>query len=136
MPSPTVHGKCLCGAVRIVANVDSHSVGACHCSMCRKWGGGPLLVVHCSTPPQFEGLAPSVHDSSEWAQRGFCGRCGTHLYYRLKDKNSYAIPVGLLDGGEDWEFKLQIFIEQKPAWYCFVNQTTELTGEQAFEQLG
>ncbi|MFJ4153744.1 GFA family protein [Pseudomonas sp. NPDC089752] len=130
------HGSCLCGETHLHVTLDNNHVSACHCSMCRKWTGGPLLVVDCSQPPRFEGRAASVYDSSEWAQRGFCGRCGTHLYYRLKDKNSYAIPVGLLDGDEGWEFKLQIFIEQKPAWYCFANQTTELTGEQAFEQLG
>ena len=130
------HGSCLCGDTRMQVTVDNTRISACHCSMCRKWTGGPLLVVHCSQPPVVEGRAPSVYDSSDWAQRGFCGRCGTHLYYRLKANDFYAVPVGLLDGDEAWDFDLQIFVEQKPAWYCFANQTTELTGEQAFEQLG
>ncbi|WDY59526.1 GFA family protein [Pseudomonas sp. PSKL.D1] len=136
MPTHALSGKCLCGAISIVAEVDSLAVSACHCSMCRKWGGGPLLVVHCSKPLQTEGIPPSVHESSEWAQRGFCGVCGTHLYYCLKANDFYAVPVGLLDSGEPWNFDLQIFVEQKPAWYCFANQTQELTGEQAFEELG
>ncbi|MBV4543450.1 GFA family protein [Pseudomonas vlassakiae] len=129
-------GSCLCGETRLRATVDNTHISACHCSMCRKWTGGPLLVVDCSQAPFFEGRAPAVYDSSEWAQRGFCSRCGTHLYYRLKHKDHYAVPVGLLDGDEAWDFDLQIFVEQKPAWYCFANQTKELTGEQAFEQLG
>ncbi|MFB4393959.1 MULTISPECIES: GFA family protein [unclassified Pseudomonas] len=129
-------GTCLCGAITLRIAVDDNQVSACHCGMCRKWTGGPLLCVHSDHAPTFEGRAPSVYDSSEWAQRGFCGQCGTHLYYRLTDKTSYAIPAGLFDGDNAWDFTLQIFIEQKPAWYCFANQTTDLTGEQAFEQLG
>ena len=27
-------------------------VGACLCSMCRKWGGGPLLAADCGTDPR------------------------------------------------------------------------------------
>lgn len=63
MSAHTLRGHCLCGAVRIVTDVDSRTVSACHCSLSRRWGGGPLLVMHCSTSPQFEGLAPSAHDS-------------------------------------------------------------------------
>ncbi|WP_060483547.1 GFA family protein [Pseudomonas sp. NBRC 111119] len=129
-------GSCLCGATRLKVSFDHADVSACHCSMCRKWTGGPLLVVHCNQPPAFEGLTPGVYDSSDWAQRGFCSQCGTHLFYRLRANDSYAVPVGLLDGELNWQFSLQIFIEQKPGWYCFANQTTSLTGQQAFEQLG
>lgn len=91
-------------------------------------------MVHCSQPPRFSGRQPSVHDSSAWAQRGFCGQCGTHLYYRLKAQDAYAVSVGVLEGDEAWQFDEQIFIEQKPAWYCFANQTRELTGAQVFDQ--
>jgi len=44
------------------------------------------------------------------------------------------VPVGLLDGDQEWDFDLQIFVEQKPAWYCFANHTKELTGQEVFEQ--
>ncbi|EKT4540419.1 GFA family protein [Pseudomonas putida] len=128
------HGTCLCGDTRLTVTVDNTHISACHCSMCRKWTGGPLLVVHCSKPPLIEGRAPSVYDSSDWAQRAFCGRCGTHLYYRLKANDFHAVPVGLLDGDQAWDFDLQIFVEQKPAWYCFANQTKELSGQEVFEQ--
>ena len=33
-------GGCLCGAVEIEAKTLVAFVGACHCSMCRKWSGG------------------------------------------------------------------------------------------------
>lgn len=128
------HGSCLCGATRITLEVDSPSVNACHCAMCRKWGGGPLLVVHSTRHVTCSGREPSVYDSSEWAQRGFCSQCGTHLFYRLKAGGFDAVPVGVLDGDGDWVFDLQIFVDQKPAFYCFSNQTEQLTGEQVMAQ--
>jgi len=44
------------------------------------------------------------------------------------------VPVGLLDGYDDWQFDSQIFVESRPAYYCFANQTRELTGEQVFAE--
>ena len=48
-------GKCLCGAVHISATAMSKHVGACHCGMCRKWTGGPLLAVDCGSDVAFTG---------------------------------------------------------------------------------
>lgn len=37
-------GSCLCNAVTFTANAIDHGIGACHCGICRKWGGGPLIT--------------------------------------------------------------------------------------------
>lgn len=34
-------GTCLCGAVSIIAPEQTRA-SVCHCSMCRRWAGGPL----------------------------------------------------------------------------------------------
>ncbi|TBU88305.1 GFA family protein [Phytopseudomonas dryadis] len=131
------HGRCLCGAVGISISTAQLTVSACHCATCRKWGGGPLMVVESETPPRISGEQQvRVHASSDWAERGFCGQCGSHLFYRLKAGGFHAIPVGLLDGDEAWRFELQVFIDAKPAYYCFANQTRNLTGEELFAQHG
>ncbi|MEQ9448085.1 MAG: GFA family protein, partial [Rhodospirillaceae bacterium] len=70
--------------------------GACHCGTCRKWGGGPLLAVDCGEHVTIDGEENvSIYQSSDWAERGFCGKCGTHLFYRLTQQPFYVIPVGL-----------------------------------------
>lgn len=127
------YGTCLCGSVSItVANINN-SVGACHCTMCQKWAGGPLMVVECGKDVKFTGEEYiSVYDSSEWAERAFCNRCGTHLYYRLKKSNQYNMPVGLFNTDIEFIFDHQIFIDSKPSFYCFSNKTKELTGEEVF----
>lgn len=128
-------GQCLCGSVRVKAIPKSLHFGACHCSLCRKWGGGPLLAVECEDRVSFEGEENiAIYASSEWAERGFCSTCGTHLFYRLKEQAFYAIPVGLLDDTQPWEFTEQIFIDNKPPHYSFANQTGNLTEAEVFAQ--
>jgi hypothetical protein len=129
-------GRCLCGAVRLSIKAHGNAVGACHCSMCRKWTGGPLLAVECEDVA-FDGADDiSVYDSSEWAERGFCRQCGSHLFYRLKKEKLHAIPVGLIDGDGPWVLEQQIFIDEKPSFYSFANETKNLTGAEVFAQFG
>lgn len=128
-------GKCLCGAVKVIAKTMSTHVGACHCSMCRKWTGGPLLAVDCKSDVEFEGKENvSVYNSSEWAERAFCSKCGTHLYYRLKEQDLYIMLAGLFDTDARLHFDHQIFIEEKPEYYSFANETKNMTGEEVIAQ--
>lgn len=129
-------GTCLCGNVSLSAKPKSRHVGACHCAMCRKWGGGPLLVVDCEALTIEGDEHVGVYSSSDWAERGFCKACGTHLFYRLKEGGLYAVPVGVFDGDNDWELVQQVFIDSKPDYYSFAEQTRNLTGEELFAQFG
>lgn len=62
-------GSCLCGAVRLTAKSATHKVGACHCGMCRTWGGGPYLSVNSGTDVGIEGEEHvRVFSSSQWAE--------------------------------------------------------------------
>jgi hypothetical protein len=130
-----VKGSCLCGAVGVMAESVDSNVGVCHCSMCRKWGGGPLLAVDCATEVAFTGDEHiSLFASSMWAQRGFCNKCGTHLFYQLTEKGQYIMPVGLFDIDEQLQMDHQIFIDEKPQYYCFANETKNMTGAEVFAE--
>ena len=126
-------GKCLCGFVEIRSESISTDVGACHCNMCRKWSAGPFLAVECQGEVQISGEDNvSTFNSSEWAERGFCSKCGTHLFYRLKANNLYVIPAGLFDEEPQFNFDHQVFIDEKPQYYTFSNETKNMTGEELF----
>ena len=130
-------GQCLCGAVRFTVSSMSKSVGACHCTMCRKWGGGPFFDVDCGTDVVFDGEENiSLFDSSAWAERGFCRQCGTHLFYTLKENKQYMMPAGVFDNDSDLVFDHQVFIDEKPAYYSFANKTKDMTGVEIFAQYG
>lgn len=126
-------GRCLCGQVTLNLTLDNLAAGACHCSICRKWGGGPLLAVECGTEVHFSGDEHiQVYPSSDWAERGFCRHCGTHLFYRLIQGGFYALPLGLIDGPLDWHLDHQVFIDEKPSFYSFAETTHNLTGAEVF----
>lgn len=129
-------GVCLCGSVTIeMSNVSDFE--ACHCGMCRRWGGGPFLAVHCDSNISISGNEHiKIFESSDWAERGFCSNCGTHLYYHLKPTDEYEIPIGLFQAEDGFKFKQQIFIDKKPSYYQFSNQTEDLTEQQVFEKFG
>jgi hypothetical protein len=126
-------GACLCGSVRVITPAATHKVGACHCSICRKWGGGPFMSVNSGSDVSFEGEeSVRVYNSSAWAERGFCGQCGTHLFYRLKKSGLHFVPAGLFDETGDFVLNHQVFVDERPAFYCFANETKNMTGSQVF----
>ncbi len=91
------------------------------------------MAVDCGTEVAFEGEENiAVFDSSQWADRGFCRKCGSHLFYRLKANRQYFVPAGLLDEIEAPVFDHEMFIEEKPTFYAFANRTEKLTGAELF----
>lgn len=92
-------------------------------------GGGPLFSVEAKGMPEFQGEENiTVYHSSEWAERAFCRECDSHLLYRLtEDMLYYNMPVGLFEELTDLEFKTQIYIDKKPCYYNFANQTKNMT---------
>ena len=126
-------GQCLCGAVQVEAKALETSVGACHCTTCRRWGGGPFFAVSAGTDLTFEGEENIVRfSSSDWAERGFCGKCGTHLFYHLKDGSAYIMAAGLFGDVEGYVFDHQVFVDERPGYYAFANETRDMTGEELF----
>ena len=127
-------GSCLCGAVSITLVQAAATVGACHCSVCRRWGGGPYLSVEGHETPIISGEEHiKIYSSSGWAERGFCSQCGSHLFYRLKSAPFYAVSAGLFPASADWPLKLEVFIDEKPATYSFAEPTRKMTGEEVFK---
>ena len=131
----TVTGGCLCGAVRFSlsgAHRPTH-FGVCHCDMCRRWAGGPLLAVHVTVPITFEGEAHiATYRSSEWAERGFCGICGANLFYRFVKDGTHVLSLGIFDDQSAFTMENQIFIDEKPPGYTFANDVPVMTGAEVF----
>ena len=128
-------GQCLCGKVELHTSYRSVHVGACHCTTCRKWGGAPYMEVNCGTDVTFVGEEfVKVFDSSEWAERGFCSSCGSHLFYRLKGSQEHMVSVGLFDDSESFVFDNQVFIDEKPGFYSFAEETKNMTGAELFDK--
>jgi len=127
-------GHCLCGAVTLTFP-DARMVGVCHCNMCRRWSGGPLLALAIEGALTVDGQEhATIYASSDWAERCFCSKCGSHLYYHVKGLNHYSVPAGLIQEDKQFELSRQIFIDEKPDYYALANETPKLTGAEIFAQ--
>ena len=118
-------GRCACGAVTFNAEAP-RDYGACHCGMCRRWTGGAFLAANCGTSVAAEGPV-NVWESSDWAERASCARCGSPLWFRMKTNGEHYVSVGAFDDQEGWEMTTQIFIDRKPGHFAFVNETSTMT---------
>lgn len=74
----------------------------------------------------------TVYSSSDWAERGFCKHCGTHLFYRLKETGHTYPPLGLFADTEGMTFHAQSFIDKKHPGYSFCEATENLTAEEFY----
>ncbi|AUG98415.1 GFA family protein [Prodigiosinella confusarubida] len=131
----TSKGSCLCGAVTItIPEQYTHEVSVCHCGVCRKWGSGPLMAIECPDGVTIEGEENiTSYRSSDWAERAFCSKCGTHLFYKLFEPETYEFSAGLFPDGEK-QMISQIYIDNKPDYYDFVQQTPMLTEQDVIDQ--
>jgi hypothetical protein len=49
------------------------------------------------------------------------------LFYQLKESGAYNMSVGIFSDLENIEMDMQYFSDQRPSYYCFSNETKEMT---------
>lgn len=132
----------MCGAVSFSARRIDPDFGACHCGMCQRWAGSALLAVSVDAEEvSWEG---SEHvgriQSSDWAERAWCNRCGSGLWYRItaegSHKGQYHIPVGLFDDQQGLTLTREIFVDHRSAAFAFSGDHQEMTEAQVFALYG
>ncbi|MEO1240616.1 MAG: GFA family protein [Pseudomonadota bacterium] len=118
-------GKCLCGAIEFTLDAgDLKDPGACHCGQCRRWAGhfwasvnaplDALKVTHGEN-------AIKWYRASDYARRGFCGACGSSLFWHAdkldEHKDRIAVALGALDAPTDLKMCEHIFVADKGDYY-------------------
>jgi hypothetical protein len=96
-------GRCLCGAVRYEVRGPLRDVLVCHCVECRRWSGH--LGAFSATRAEDLALEDersalrwvSSPESDRGAKRGFCGECGSSLFWRAAGSDRINVAAGTLD---------------------------------------
>ena len=102
--------------------------------MCQRWSGGSFFATNVKRL-KFESEEFLVRfQSSEWAERGFCTKCGSNLYYRLTNSGDYEICIGTFDEVDDFVMTSEIFVDRKPPGYAFAGDHPRLTEAQTLEK--
>lgn len=117
-------GRCLCGAVRYEVRGDLRDVLICHCEECRRWHGH----FSASTAARREDLVLVEQRGLRWidspssdarARRGFCGECGSSLFWDAPGRPTVSIAAGTLelDGHTDLRVAAHWYVSQAGDYY-------------------
>jgi hypothetical protein len=101
--------------------------------MCQRWAGSALLAME--TPAGAISFTGSEHirryQSSEWAERAWCDKCGSSLWYRVTTPSDtphpYEVPIGLLDDTSGLTLTREIYVDEKADLVEFVGDREQLT---------
>jgi len=137
-----MHGSCLCGAVRFEAEPQERASHACHCKMCRRWTGAMFIAAAVPEAAlRWQGRENiGTYPSSDWAERGWCTRCGSTLFYRVTAEGEmqgvHFLALGLFDEPDALPLASEIFIDARPAAYALAGDHPRITGAEHRAMLG
>ena len=127
----TLNGQCLCGAVRVTARAAARPrLRACHCDMCRRHTSGMFVSIETEADSiTIEGPARR-YQSSEWAERGFCGTCGSTLWYGTTGDGVRNLAAGLFDDAGHGEMSIEFFADMCPGGYALTGDHRRLSEQE------
>jgi len=112
-------GGCLCGAVRYRAR-SIFDAGYCHCSICQRIHGAPVLAWAAVPVQDFEVLCgtPRQYASSPTGRRFFCQDCGTQLWFAYAEGARFvSVAITTLDRPEEVEPRVHIWAPDRLPWF-------------------
>lgn len=112
-------GGCLCSAVRYELTPPLRPVVACHCGQCRRTSGNFVTATRVARE-RFALTADSGlswYRSSPRAERGFCARCGSSLFWRADGLDTISIMAGTIDGDTGLRTAAHICVADKGDYY-------------------
>ena len=119
MQTHSQKGQCLCGSVRFELTAEVTGASSCHCGQCRRqtgnyWASGMVPREHLHLL-QDDGL--TWFASSDDAERGFCAKCGSVLFWRKAGEDHCSVSLGALDAPHDVAIERHIFVGDKGSYY-------------------
>jgi len=121
MNEQMVRGACLCGAVKFEAQLPSLWCAHCHCTQCQRFHGAPLVTWVGFSADRFK-ITVGEHSvrwyaSSAPAQRGFCGECGSSLFFRsTRWPDEMHVSLANIKDPLDREPEGHVFYESHVSW--------------------
>jgi hypothetical protein len=124
-------GGCLCGAVRYEVRGPLRPVAMCHCTQCRRFTGHFMAATaaHHSDFTLLTSDGLKWFDSSPEARRGFCGRCGSSLFWQGPGRDFISITAGSLDDSRGLSVACHIFVADKGGYYEILDSAPQKSGD-------
>jgi hypothetical protein len=105
--------------VRYQVTGDLTNVTYCHCSKCRRWHGhiGAYTAVERAGFALVEQRGLKWYAANAKVRRGFCGECGSSLFWDPPGRQTISISAGTLDSGAGLKVVSHWFVSQAGAYY-------------------
>lgn len=113
----SIHGSCYCKKIRFEVVGELRGIIYCHCAQCRKISGHYLAASAAKNDELTVTGEVTWFRSSDMAERGFCGDCGTHMFWRADGENYTSIEAGAFDEETKLYGEKHIYVESKGAYY-------------------
>jgi len=116
-------GSCLCGAVRFTVTGSLAAPDACHCTQCRKQSGHVFASADVPRSAlKIDGeVALRWFQSSEKVRRGFCGTCGSTLFWDPVFRDWIGVAVGAFDTPTGISLGHHILVAQQGDYYAIAD---------------
>ncbi len=115
-----IEGGCLCGALRYRSAADPTESAYCHCRMCQKASGAPVVAWTEFAAESFAYTKgqPAIYRSSPNAQREYCASCGSQILFRHSDTpDTVDINSCTADRPEALVPEYHIFCDSRMSWF-------------------
>ena len=112
-------GSCLCGECVYEVHGPLRDVIACHCTQCRKQTGHFMAATNAQRG-DFRLIRDAPlrwYRASAQAERGFCAKCGSTLFWRADGGEEISITAGTLDGPTGLKIEGHIFCADQGDYY-------------------
>jgi hypothetical protein len=122
-----VTGGCQCGAVRYHSDAVMDNSHLCHCRMCQKAVGNLFAALVAAPKDVFRWTrgAPATWRSSANVERGFCGACGTPLFYNDVTSGRIGLTIGSLDNPAAFKPVSHDGVEGRMPWFAELNDVPD-----------
>lgn len=133
----THEGGCLCAKVRFRVTAEPLDSGYCHCRMCQRNSGAPVVAWVTFAAPSFSWIAgtPSTYASSAHARREFCAACGSYLVFRDDAfPAEVSINTASFDDPAAFPPRMHIFAESRIPWFHIDDDLPNYHGYGPFQR--
>ena len=128
--SDSLTGRCNCGAVTFAAGGPFRPAKACHCKTCRRQSGHYVAATETGWDMVriTGGDALAWYAATDLARRGFCRRCGAHLFWQRTGSDRVSIWMGCLDEPTGLRLADHIFTAEKGDYYEIADSLPQSAG--------
>lgn len=115
----TVVGGCLCGGIRYEISGAIPPGAHCHCSMCRRASGAPVVTWVSLPIDAFRVTRGTLarYRSSPHGERRFCPTCGSQIaFWSAKTADEIDVTVATLDDADAHPPDHHVYAGDRLSW--------------------